>query len=116
LSPEFTPVDSWEEAEEMMDQANRTANQATLNWQWELLNPGSYAIRISNGLLIFTEITHDYSEVRMQGYVYGKHYSIVCPEGESGDAHRAAFLAVITRDMFDAARNRDWVITTGFEG
>jgi len=55
--------------------------------------------------LIFSEILEDYKEVNMQGFVYGKHYS-----------HRATFLAVITEEMFEAARNLGWVITTGFSG
>ena len=52
----------------------------------------------------------------MQGFVYGKHYSVACPHGELGDAHRATFLAVITQDMFEAARNLGWVVTNGFVG
>ena len=52
----------------------------------------------------------------MQGFVYGKHYSVACVQGEAGDAHRATFLAVITEEMFEAARNLGWVITTGFSG
>jgi len=52
----------------------------------------------------------------MQGFVYGKHYSIACVQGEAGYAHRATFLAVITEEMFEAARNLGWVITTGFSG
>jgi len=116
LSPEFTPVDSWEEAEEIMDRQKRAAAQGTLNWQWELINPGTYAIRIAGGLLIFTEVLEDYKEVDMQGFIYGRHYSVACTKGELGDAHRSTFLAMITKDMFEAAKNLEWVVTTGFVG
>ncbi len=116
LSPEFTPVDSWEEAEEIMDRQRIDAAQATLNWQWELINPGTFAIRIAHGLLIFSEILEDYKEVGMQGFIFGKHYSIACTQGELGDAHRSTFLVMITKEMFEAARNLGWGVTTGFVG
>ncbi|MHA2023572.1 MAG: hypothetical protein ACTSWQ_07910 [Candidatus Thorarchaeota archaeon] len=110
------PVDSWEEAEEILGRQKREADQGTLNWQWELINPGTYAIRIASGLLIFSEIMEDYKEIGMQGFVFGKHYSVACVEGELGDAHRATFLAVITREMFEAAKNLGWIVATGFVG
>ncbi len=116
LSPKFTPVDSWEEAEEIMDRQRLDAAQATLNWQWELINPGTFAIRIAHGLLIFSEILEDYKEVGMQGFIFGKHYSIACTQGELGDAHRSTFLAMITKEMFEAAGNLGWVVTTDFIG
>ncbi|TFG98947.1 hypothetical protein E4H12_04470 [Candidatus Thorarchaeota archaeon] len=116
MTDRFTPVDSWDEAMEILDRQKREADQHTLNWQWELITPGSFAIRIADGLLIFSEILEDYKEVGMQGFVYGKHYSIACVQGEIGDAHRATFLAVITQEMFEAARNLGWVVTTGFIG
>lgn len=113
LTDRFTPVDSWEEAMEILDRQRRKADQAILNWQWELINPGTYAIRITDGLLIFSEILEDYKEVSMQGYVFGKHYSVACVQGEAGDAHRATFLAVITEEMFEAAKNLGWVTKLG---
>jgi len=76
----------------------------------ELINPDTFAIRIADGLLIFSEILEDYKEVVMQGFVYGKHYSVTCTEGEIGDAHRATFLAVITQEMFETASNLGWVV------
>jgi len=101
---------------EILDRQKREADQGTLTWQWELINPGTYAIRIVSGFLFFSEILEDYKEVGMQGFVYGKHYSVACTQGELGDAHRATFLAVITQEMFEAARNLGWVVTTGFVG
>ena len=99
-----------------MDRQRTDAAQATLNWQWELINPATFAIRIAHDLLIFSEILEDYKEVGMQGFVFGKHYSVACPHGEMGDAHRSTFLAVITEEMFKAARNLGWVVTTGYVG
>ncbi|MHA1390061.1 MAG: hypothetical protein ACTSR9_16670 [Candidatus Thorarchaeota archaeon] len=104
MTDRFTPVESWDEAMEIVDRQKREADQHTLNWQWELINLGTFAIRIADGLLIFSEILEDYKEVGMQGFVYGKHYSVACVGGELGDAHRAMFLAVITREMFEDGR------------
>jgi hypothetical protein len=101
---------------EILNRQKREANQAVLNWQWDLINPGAFAIRIADGLLIFSEILEDYREVSMQGFVYGMHYSVACVQGEAGDVHRATFLAVIAEEMFEAAQNLGWVVTTGFEG
>ncbi|MGY5854067.1 MAG: hypothetical protein RTU92_10905 [Candidatus Thorarchaeota archaeon] len=111
MSPEFTPVEDWDEAMDIIDRQKREAAQATLEWQWKLINPGTYAIRIAGDLLIFTEVLEDYKEVDMQGFIYGKHYSIACPQGELGDTHRACFLAVITEKMFKAAKNCGWMVT-----
>jgi len=116
VGDDFTPVDSWDEALELMDRRRQEVDQETLKWQWELLNPGTYAIRIAHGLLIFSEIKEDYKEVGMEGFVFGKHYSIVCPMGESGDAHRSTFLAVITEEMFEAAKENGWMVVSGFVG
>lgn len=88
-----------------MDRQRIDAAQATLNWQWELINSGTFAIRIAHDLLIFSEILEDYKEVGMQGFIFGKHYSVACPHGEMGDVHRSTFLAMITKEMFEAARN-----------
>jgi len=101
---------------EILDRQKREADQHTLSWQWELINPGTFAIRITDGLLIFSEILEDYKEVGMLGFVYGRHYSVACTKGELGDAHRATFLVVITLEMFEVARNLGWVVTTGFTG
>ena len=116
MSPEFTPVVSWEEGEEIMDRQMIDAAQATLNFQCVLINSGTFAIRIAQGLLIFTEILEDYKEVGMQWFIFGRHYSVACTQGELGDVHRSTFLAIITREMFEVARNLGWVVTTGFVG
>ena len=79
-------------------------DKAVLDWQCELLRGGTYAMRIAHGLLIFTEIEEEYSHPDMKGFVFGAHYSVLCPHGEKGDAHRSTFSVQITREMFEAAR------------
>lgn len=84
----FIPVDNWDEALEIIDRSRRAADQVTEKWQWEDIVPGCYIVRIAQGLVIFSEIEHDYAEPNMQGFVFGAHYSTVCPLGELGDVHR----------------------------
>ncbi len=101
---------------EILDRQKREVDQHMLNWQWELITPSSFVIWIADGPLIFSEILEDYIEVGMQDFIFEKHYSIACPMGESGDAHRSTFLAVITEEMFEAARQSGWIVLSGFEG
>ena len=105
---DFIPVDSWDEALELMDKHRRAADQATKKWQWEDVNPGTYVVRMAYGFPIFSEIEEDYCEPNMQGYVFGKHYSIACPLGEKGDVHRSQILSVITKEQFEEAKAANW--------
>lgn len=68
--------------------------------------PGTFVIRIADGLLIYTEVLDDYKEGDMKGFIFGKHYSVACPDGELDDAHRLAFLAITSKDSFLAANTQ----------
>ncbi|MCK4279482.1 MAG: hypothetical protein KAW94_02795 [Candidatus Thorarchaeota archaeon] len=107
----FTSYDSWEEALRDMNEAKYDADRAVLRWQWDDLMPGTFAIRIAEGLLIYTEVLDDYKEGCMKGFVFSKHYSVACSDGELGDAHRATFLAIIPKESFFAAHTQGWTTT-----
>lgn len=61
-------------------------------------------VRVAHRRPIFSEIEHDYYEPNMQGFVFGPHYSIVCPLGELGDVHRSTILTVISKELFEEAK------------
>ena len=61
-----------------------------------------------------SEIEHDYCEPNMQGFVFGAHYSVVCPLGELGDVHRSEVLAVITKEQFEKAKTANWNVEINF--
>lgn len=111
---DFIPVDSWDEALEIIDKHRRAVDQATEKWQWEDIMPGCYIVRVSHGLVIFSEIEHDYCEPNMQGFVFGAHYSIACPLGELGDVHRSEVIAVITKEQFEKAKAANWDVQINF--
>ncbi|MDF1539426.1 MAG: hypothetical protein P1Q69_11050 [Candidatus Thorarchaeota archaeon] len=92
------------------------ADKAVLNWQWELLREGTYAMRVAHGLLIFTEIEKEHSHPDMKGFVFWTHYSVACLNGEKGDAHRATFWMLISKEMFCAARETNWYPVTDYVG
>jgi hypothetical protein len=71
-------------------------------------------VRMVYGFPIFSEILEDYCELNMQDFVFGKHYSIVCPLGEKGDVHRSQILAVITKEQFEEAKAANWDVEISF--
>jgi len=99
----FTSYDSWGDALRDRDEARYDADRVVLRWQWNDLMPGTFAIRIADGLLIYPEVLDDYKEDNTKGFVFGKHYSVACPDGELGDAHRSTFLALIPKESFLAS-------------
>ncbi len=111
----FIPVDNWDEALEIIDRSRRAADQVTEKWQWEDIVPGCYIVRVAHGLVIFSEIEHDYAEPNMQGFVFGAHYSVACPLGELGDVHRSTVLAVIDKEQFENAKARNWDVETSYK-
>ncbi len=56
--------------------------QATLNWQWELINPGTYAIRIAHGLLIFSEKLNQGTETVQYSSILSDLLFIFGPTGQ----------------------------------
>lgn len=45
-----------------------------------------------------------------RGYYFGTWYSVMCPDGEMGDAHVSTLNMVISREQFDAARAAGWAV------
>ncbi len=111
----FESFDNWEEVLEALDRGRRAADQVTQKWQWDEVVLGCYIVRVAHGLVIFSEIEHDYAEPNMQGFVFGAHYSSVCPLGELGDVHRSAVLAVITKEQFEEAKSANWNVEISFK-
>jgi hypothetical protein len=112
----FRSYDNIEDALADIEGERIEADKAELDWQWELLREGTYAMRVVHGLLIFTEIEKEYTHPDMKGFVFGTHYSEVCPNGEKGDSHRSTFWMQITKEMFESARDTDWYPVTGYVG
>lgn len=105
----FIEYDSFDEALEEMGLASKQADLGTLQWQWDLLTSGTYAMRFVRDIVIYTEITGTYNGRGMEGYVFGKHYSIATHGSyDLGDAHRSTFHTMITKEMFEAAEANRW--------
>jgi hypothetical protein len=66
----FTSYDCWDDALRDMEKARYDADRAILRWQWDDLMPGTFAIRIADGLLIYTEVLDDYKEA-----IWSHHHS-----------------------------------------
>ena len=99
----FTSYDSWEDALRDMNKTRYDADRAVLRWRWDDLIPGTFVIRIADGLLIYTEVLDDYGEDHRRRFVFGKHYSVACPNGKLGHVYRSTFLAIIPKESFLAA-------------
>ena len=65
--PKFIGYDDFEEAIEEMGLMSKQADLGTLQWQWDLLKPDSYAIRFVGDITIYTEILETYDEEGMKG-------------------------------------------------
>ena len=65
----FTPYDNWEKALRDMNEARYDTDRAVLRWQWDDLIPGTFAIRIADGLSVYTEVVDDYKKDDMKGFV-----------------------------------------------
>lgn len=118
----FETFDSFDAMLDRMGQAERQAEAQIQNWQQELLVAGSYAIRTLHGLVLFHEImeypideVEDSERERLtRNYVFSRGYSVACPMGELGDAHKATFLAVVSKEFFEAARVAGWGIVSAY--
>ena len=69
------------------------------------------------GLIIFGEVLEhtnypeDASSIKMSrlnGYVYGRCYSVECVEGEFGDTHITNIAAKIPAEVFERAKANGW--------
>lgn len=83
------------------------------------LKHGDYFVRLhETGVLIFGEVlertaypedTETIVSSRLNGYVYGRCYSILCPEGEFGSTHITHIQSKIPRDVFELAKSNGWL-------
>ena len=121
----FESFDSFEDMQKAEERAQKSAAERTMDWQMNLVKPGSYVLRMAHGLLLFSEILDpvetaceedkeyvikSYAQEHMKYYRFGKHYSVACGEGEMGDVHISTVLAVITKEYFDAAKEDHWAL------
>lgn len=115
-------VRTFNSTEEMFDsirEGERRADEAVQPWQ-DAVKIGDYFVRVEelygDRFVIFGEvIDFEYEEDRevyqqehMKNHRLTKCYSVLCPEGEFGDVHVVSIGAVITKEMFEEARDADW--------
>jgi hypothetical protein len=81
------------------------------------LRHGDYFIRLWGEVVIYCQVSEhtEYSEDtpvieerRKYGFVFGKCYSVLCPEGEYGDTSVGDIKAKITPETFERARLNGW--------
>jgi hypothetical protein len=56
----------------------------------------------------FLEDEHSDNQSRSKGYIFGRHFSEICPEGELGSCHVSNVTAIISRESFEAAKKSGW--------
>lgn len=56
----------------------------------------------------FPEDADDIAQARANGYVYGRCFSVLCPEGEFGDTHLTNVGRKISKEEFEAAKASGW--------
>jgi len=112
---------SIEEMLEYLAQARQEGIEAAKGHHIQVsdLRHGDYFIRVhESGVLIFGEVLEHTSypedsgaikRSRCNGYVYGRCYSILCPEGELGDTHITNVQSKIPRDVFERAKANGWL-------
>jgi len=50
-----------------------------------------------------------------RGYLFGKAFSLACPDGELGSTHRSEMIE-ISREQFEHARSHGWELWDGYMG
>lgn len=130
--------DSFEEMQAAIEKATAEANKRVTDWQREMSQEEgtTYSLRIEDlsGELVLivgefpdydtlkanemrlgaSEDEADYGDRRLResremGYMFGKHYSVVVPEGEWGSAH-VSQLVPISKETFEFFKSREWVL------
>ncbi len=74
------PIRFFDDVQEAIDDIysrRAEADSVILRWQWALPRAGTYAIRIADGVLIYTKIVEELKAPHLRGFVFGKHYRIV---------------------------------------
>jgi len=80
---------------------------------------GDYVISVreDQGVVIFGEVfehtaypedAEDIVDSRKRGYIFGRWYSVMCPEGELGDTHITQVTMKITKEAFKLVQSNGW--------
>lgn len=114
-NPFAIPFESVDDAFAAMDKAEREANERAHPLQ-RAIGYGAFAVRALGEITIwgFIPEKHEaepYEDSFERGYRFGKWYSVVCPEGELGDAHIST-LWPIRKEDFDHAKANGWSMET----
>lgn len=109
--------DSFEEMFEDMEASQVLADSNVQPWQ-RGLKAGDCFVRADAlpGVDVYCEVLPPYdeedaamyAEAHMQNYRFCKCYSTMCEWGEMGDVHISTATHTITREEFDAAKERKW--------
>lgn len=125
-APSMTNIREFDTIEEMLEYLEEARKQGLENAKKRHLKVsdlkhGDHFVRLhESGILIFGEVLEhtDFPEdaesimsSRLNGYVYGRCYSILCPEGEFGTTHITMIQSKIPKDLFDLAQANGWLHT-----
>ena len=102
--------DTMEEAMEHLEEARKAAD-ARVQPRQAAVKPGDCFINEGpDDPVIFGEVLEGYDEERLQHYRFCRCFSVACPEGELGDVHVSTIVRVISREVFEEARGKGWVL------
>jgi hypothetical protein len=111
---EFQAFSTWEEMMSAIEQARIIADGKVQPFQAAIKTGDFFVQDTSYGFLIFGQIlqTDDafYQSEEGKNYRFCKAYSIACSEGEVGDVHVSVISAVISKELFEEIRDKNWNI------
>jgi hypothetical protein len=109
LSPSVMAFDSVEDAFAVMGQMEREANDRIQPWQWQIQKGEClfYTPSEAPELAIYAEVLEAESG---NPYLFVRAHSVAVfdEDGEIGDVHRSVVARKISREAFEAARQRGW--------
>lgn len=115
-------TNSFESVGDLFDQIQKdrqAADDRVELWQ-EKIQVGDFFVRLANcmgtPIMVFGEVVESqyeedresYARPHMKHFRLTKSFSVLCSEGEFGDVHVSTIDSVITKGMFEAARNCDF--------
>jgi len=114
--------DGWDEimAEEIGAQEVARTRARAHHIKVEDLKHGDHfiCVREDLGFVIFGEVIEHFdeypeeaekiAEFRARGYVFGRCYSELCPQGELGDTHLTTISVKVSRAVFERAKANGW--------
>ena len=127
----FREFDSMEEMQRFLAEQTRLANES-LSEEQRAITYGDYWVRTDYEFLIFgyintldeldessrrlgadeEEIAYEramIADAHARGYMYGKAYSVVEPDGEWGSTHRVS-MQKVSKQTFDRMRELGWTL------